>query len=1166
MPSSRYSVTRYMGVLIFFFSSLALFGQTTGAVTGAIVDPSSAPVVGAEVKLTSAATGLNLTATSDGQGNFQFLLVPPGNYALTAGAQGFKSFRREGIVVEADRSQAVPIALTIGQVTETVEVQSGAVLLEANTSEVGTVMDRAKIDNLPLSGRNPMGLANLIPTVRGLSAFGGPVLETFRSGAVNIGGGTPISQGWLIDGLPDDKIGDAAGGITFLTVDATQEFKVITNTPSAEYGRTGGGIISIISKGGTNEYHGLLFEYLRNTEMKANDFFSNRSGFPRTQLNVNQYGGTFGGPLKKDKIFFFYNYEGYKERRGFGRVNTAPTDLQRSGDFSQTFAANGGLILIYDPSTTRPNPAVPGGYVRTPFPGNKIPLNRQGALAQKIFSIYPRPNTQGAPVTGINNLFQRGSQPSNRYDTGLKVDYNISDRQRIAVRYTRDVVSWNYANFWYNPNVPMSGLLESEGRYTHIPRNSFSMVYTNTLSPTLLLDAKLGYNRDWETGVGVLSQKYGDGYKLTDLGYPANYAAELPTGRFTPKGNIPNLNISDLVTANGFVNVLMGSSENYRVGYDPAASISITKVKGSHNVKVGYLYVLYGFNTGNGPSRGLFAFDRGFTQGPDPNRASATAGFGMASFLLGTPSGTQQSNSPLQHYNTNASRFHALFVQDDWKVARKLTLNLGMRWESEQPITDRSGVVTNIDLNIPSPLQVPGMSLKGGATFPNTQGGWNASYRHFQPRGGFAYQVTDKLVARGGYGITFIPTKGYALPSFSGFRTNNPMVTSLDNGLTPFNTMANPFPSGLEKPANEGLGAMTAVGSDLQGWNRGISPGFSQQWNLTVQYQPWRNWLIEVAYLGNRGEHLLTSQPINFNQIDPQYLALGNQLNQSVSNPFYGIIKTGPLSNPTVARQQLLRPYPHFNSINGTFAYLGDSIYHAGTLKVEKRFDHGFSLLLAYTKSKLIDGAVGAAGSTRGAAGAISATDPNTPILNWYNLRAERSRSIEDVPQRIVLTGMWEVPFGKNLKGVQRLIAYGWHLNAISTLQGGLPIAIQSGNTNRPNVVSGQNPASGEQTLTRWFNTAAYSVVAPFTYGNASRTIPNVSGPGIQNIDCSIFKDFSIRERFKLQFRGEAFNLFNTPLFDVPGRDVNTASFGVVSSQLTGPGPRELQFSLRLSF
>jgi hypothetical protein len=359
---------------------------------------------------------------------------------------------------------------------------------------------------------------------------------------------------------------------------------------------------------------------------------------------------------------------------------------------------------------------------------------------------------------------------------------------------------------------------------------------------------------------------------------------------------------------------------------------------------------------------------------------------------------------------------------------------------------------------------------------------------------------------------------------------------------------------------------MTGIGSDLQGYVRSITPGYAQQWNVTLQYQPRNNWLIETAYLGARGVRLLTSQNINYNQIDPQYLAEGNQLLQSVQNPFYNIILTGPLSNQTITRQQLLLPYPQYTSVTGDNGFLGNSIYHGFTLKVEKRFSQGFSILLAYTASKLIDGAVGSGGSTRGAAFGLSASDPNSPILNWYNLRAERSKGIEDVPQRIILTALWELPVGKHAAGWRRFALSGWHLNTITTLQSGLTIAPISTATNRPNVVAGQDPSLPESTLTKWFNTAAYTAALPFTYGNASRTIPDVQGPGVRNIDFSLFKDFNVTERYRLQFRAEAFNLFNTPAFDVPGRDVTSQTFGVVTAISGSPASRELQFSLRLTF
>jgi hypothetical protein len=334
-----------------------------------------------------------------------------------------------------------------------------------------------------------------------------------------------------------------------------------------------------------------------------------------------------------------------------------------------------------------------------------------------------------------------------------------------------------------------------------------------------------------------------------------------------------------------------------------------------------------------------------------------------------------------------------------------------------------------------------------------------------------------------------------------------------------------------------------------------------QQWNFTLQFEPRSNWLMEGAYVGSKGTHVLTNQFINLDQISPANLLLGNALLQPVANPFYGKILTGPLSGPTVPRQQLLRPYPQYNSVLGGWTSLGDSIYHAFALKVEKRFSQGFSLLAAYTISKTIDGAVGNGGMARPG----GANDVN--IINWYDLRSERSKGIEDIPQRAVLTALWALPFAKQGNPVMRFALGGWQINAIATLESGRSIALNSGGvTNRPNVVPGQDPNSGTRTLDRWFNTAAYSVPLPFTYGNSSRTIPNVMSDGIKNLDLSLFKDFRIRERMKLQFRAEAFNLTNTPVFETPVVDVQSRTFGVVTATAFSPKPRELQMALKLTF
>lgn len=1130
-----------------------------------MTDPSDAAVPGAAMKLTNTNTGLSLSVQADQGGAFQFLQIPPGTYVLGASSTGFQTYRREGISVAAGSSVVVPVQLVVGDVSQTIEVQGGAPLLELDTSSVGTVMDQKRLQDLPLIARNALGLANLVPTVRGISDFGQQVTGTFFQ-LVNIGGAPALSNAYLMDGVPNDAIGDRGTPMTYLPIDATEEFKVLTSSFSAEYGRTAGGVVSIISKGGTNEFHGNLFEFNRNTVTKANDFFANRAGVARPILNVNQYGGSVGGPIIKDKLFFFANYEAYTERRTFNRVVTSPTDLQRSGDFSQTRAANGSVITIFDPLTSTPNPSGTG-FIRSPFPNNAIPPGRLSVLARNMLALYPKGNTAGAAVTGINNLVQTGSQPTDRYNVGGRLDYYLSAQRRFAARYHWDRVTWIYPNYWKNT------VLETDGRLLTVGRPSASFQYTDTLSATTLLEVKLGYNREYEVGLGTTLQDYGKGFDPVALGYPANLIAQLQPGRGAPKGSFPQLIIADLP---GVPAGLGRSTSIYRGSSALASSLALTKVMGSHNLRMGYQYTKYEINVGN-LGVPVFNFDRGFTQGPNATQASATGGFGVASFLLGYAA---NGNYPYNPENAQKVNWHGLFVQDDWKVSRKLTLNLGLRWEYEQPLTDRFNIFTNIDLNAPSPLNVPGLNLRGGASYPAFNGGartfWDPSYRHFAPRPGFAYQVRRNLVVRGAYGIGWIPTKGYPFTQASGFTYTNNMIASINGGVTPYNTMADPFPNGIQKPVASSLGLRTDVGSTLLGLTRSISPGYTQQWNLSMQYQPASNWVVEAAYIGDRGVHLMANQPVNYNQLNPQHLALGSQLQAQVANPFYNVITVGPLSTPTIARGQLLRPYPQFTDVLGSFAFIGDSIYHALTLKVDKRFSQGFSLLLAYTNSKLIDSSAGSGGSLRGATGTSSASAPSSPIQNWYDRRRERSKSAEDVPQRLVLTGLWEVPFGKRMQGWQRRVFDGWQMSTIATLQSGFPIAPIAGNVtftgtgaaslaNRPNA-TGQNPAAvTESTLARWFNTAAYSVPAPFTYGNAGRTIPNMAGPGSQNVDFSIIKNIPINERITMQLRGEAYNLLNTARFDLPGRDATAQSFGLVQAVIVNSS-REMQFSLKLTF
>jgi outer membrane receptor protein involved in Fe transport len=1115
--------------------------QVTGTITGNVADSSGAPIPGVQVRLSNPATGLQRAVSTDAEGNYRFLVVPPGNYTIDVSQQGFKAVRRDGIVVEADRSLAVPLRLEVGTVSEVIEVQGGAQLLEPNTSSLGTVMDQRKVEELPLNGRNPLGLANLIPTVRGIGYFGGQVLSSWRLAAVSIGGGPPLGNGFLVDGIASEKI-TVAGTQTFLSIDSTQEFKVLTNAISAEFGRTAGGIISIVSKSGTNEFHGNLFEFLRNDNLNANDFFSNKAGRKLGSLAYNQFGGTIGGPIKRDKLFFFFNYDAFRERRASQATITSPTALERAGDFSDTRTANGNLIVIYDPTTTQPDPARPGGFIRAPFAGNRIPAARIDTVSKNVLTYYPTPNLPGQQYTHAQNLFLQGPGPIDRNAITGKVDYNISAARRVGVRYTWDDLNWQFARLWGTPAEP-------DGRAVLIPRNSSSINYTDSFSPTLLLEARAGFNRENEHFFTP-----SEGFDITSLGMPEAFKKQAYVGKGADTGRFPYINVADAALFGAIAS--RGGPSNTIL-----ASAAVTKISSNHTIKTGYEYRFYAANDyGREYSVGNYSFTRAFTQGPNPLQASANAGFGVASFLLGTPA---TGYARLQTDGTASVKYNALFVQDDWKVTPKLTLNLGLRWEYEAPPTDRYNVLTNFDPGIASPLKVPGLDLRGGLTFPGVNGLSRSladySYKNFGPRFGFAYQLQPKTVVRGGFGIMYIPVT--VSLQRTGYTQDTPFVASLDGGLTPQDRMSNPFPNGLTPPTGSSLGALTGVGTSVSGQLRDVKRGYTEQWNFTVQHQPWNNWLFEAGWVGNHGVRLF-GDGRNLNFLSESNFALGTALAQSIPNPFQGIIPTGPLSGPTITRSQSLLPFPQFTGVTGGYSFLNNSIYHALAVKVEKRFSAGFSFLAAYTASKLIDDGQN---TTQVRPGAAIVTGPQ----NWNNLRAERSKSAQDVPQRLVFSALWALPFGKTGSPFLRYAIGGWQLNAIQTIESGTPISLSAsvtGGGNRPNVVPGASSRIGNPTIDRWFNQSAFSNPAPYTWGNVSRTLPDITSDSLYNLDLSLFKNFPIREKMQLQFRAEAFNFTNTPTFDTPGRVLNSATFGVVTATAFNPKPREVQLALRLVF
>ncbi len=1132
-------VSRFIRMLLLAACASSAVAQTiTGSVTGSIVDSSGAVVVGARVTLTNTGTSQTQTAASDSSGNFQFLLLPPGNYVVEVGSPGFKTFRREGVIVEADRSLAVPVSLALGQASETVEVVGGAQLLDPNTSEVGTTIDQQKVMDLPLNARNPMALANLIPGVKGVGYFGNQVLTSWRVGSINIAGGQALTSAFLLDGVANDKMGDASGANTFLTTDSTGEFKIITNSMSAEYGRTTGGVISAISKSGQNAYHGSAFDYLQNTALNANNFFNNAAGTALAPVHQNQFGGSMGGRILKDRLFFFANFEGFIQHLSNSAIFSAPTAAQRAGDFSST-TAGGKQIVIYDPNTTVANPASAGTFIRTAFAGDMIPASRISPFAQAFFSLYPMQNLPGQ----VSNLFLIGQTPTTRYTEGGKLDYLLNSTQRLSVRYTDDRLNETVPDGSYFQSV-----LDNDKKTVFVPRHSGFISYTNTLSPTMVLDVRSSINRDYDQATPwSFVGKNANTNWLAFLQLPQSFINQLPP----LAQQFPALTISGLGGALGGY----GSAIQNRAAYEWGSVVSLTKVAGRHTVKTGYQYTLYRGNPYD-QAPPAFTFNAGFTQGPNPTVASANAGYGTASMELGLPASgsyTYQNSHEYQELD------HGLYVQDDWKVNQKLTLNLGMRWEYQGPFTDRHNEMTNFSLTATTTAN--GVPLVGGTIFPGTagipRGVVDQTWEHFAPRFGFAYQAMSKIVVRGGYGIFWVPERGVLEPAATGYSQQTTMVTSLNNGINPYNTIANPYPQGLVQPTGSSAGLLTGLGGAVSGQLRGVRQGYAQQWNLTLQYSPRNNWLIEGAYLGNKGTHL-EQFTNNIDQLNPTLLSLGNALNNQVPNPYYGLIANGQLSTPTITMQQSLLPFPQFTSVSGGYYYPGASFYNAFTLKVEKRLSQGFSILLSYANSKLLDAA--AATST------VTGGNTSTGILNFYNLlEGEYSKAVQDIPQRLVLTGLWAEPFFKQGSQWQRLALGGWNISTVASFQSGQTLSISATNnlgTNRPNVVSGVSDQVANPSLSQWFNTAAFSIPAPFTYGDSSRTIPNVMGPRLINVDFALYKDFVIKERITATLRGEAFNLANRPDFNSPATNASLSTFGTITSTLVNPLPRNCQVSL----
>jgi hypothetical protein len=1141
-------------------AAAGLVGQiVTASLDGTVTDPSGAVVPAAKVKVVNTSTNFEVHATTDTDGRFLFPSLPPGGpYTVTVEAAGFNTEERSGLTLDVNQAARLNIQLRVGSATETVKVTADAPLIEPGTSTMGQVINTQNITNLPLNQRNAYSLVFLAPGVTG------SVSNQYNSANISINGGRPGSTDILVDGIPSSPpLANPIEGLSvFPSVDSVQEFKVQTNTYSAEFGRAGSGVINLIYKSGTNEFHGSAFEFLRNSDLDSNGFFANRSGTPLPSFKRNQFGGTLGGPVDipklyrgKDKTFFFFGYEGLRQGSATNLNTSVPTAAQRAGDFSKTLNAAGQLVVIYDPTTTVPSGS---GYVRTPFPGNVIPANRIDPVAKNVVNYYPQPNLPGAVNSGLNNYFVSSSSVLNTNQIDAKVDEAVSDKSRFFVRYSRRGLQQPVP-----PLFPSDIRVAQNNDAQPQASNSAAIDYVRTFSATNLLEVRYGFAR---TKLNFMSESLG--FDPTKLGFPSYIAA-----------NADHLLFPGIAPANYYTLGGAAAGDTRDPGFENhLLGVSNTRILGAHSLRIGWEGRLMRVNdTESGSSTGNFSFTNAITQGPNPNAATSTAGNSIASLLLGVGSGTMTINSKDV---ATQSKYYALYVQDDWKATRKLTLNLGVRYDLDIPRTERYNRMETFDPSAASPLAAQtGISgLRGGVRFVGVNGysreQFNPDWNNIGPRVGFAFQADSKTVLRGGYGIFYAASYRGANSTVGtqGFSASTSYVGSPD-GLTPSVYLSNPFPNGLNKPAGSSQGLLTGIGSTfetpLYGDNR---VPYTQNWDFDIQRELPGNILVDASYVGSHGVHLNMAgeNDYNLDQLTPNVIALGSALQKSVPNPFYGIITTGPEAAATIPQSYLLAPFPQYTGVQITYPTGGYTIYHAFQLKVEKRFSHGLTALASYTDQKLIDDY-----------SIISNVGNNTGgIQNIYNGAGERSISSNDISQRLVISGVFELPIGRGRalgrswnRALDALIG-GWQVNGIASYQTGFPVSITTQNTCTNcgnNVLRPNNNGTSAELggpisarMNKYFDTTVFSQPAPFTFGNVSRTLPDVRGPGQQDIDLSLFKNFKPVERLTVQFRAEAFNVLNQVVFGMPNGTLSNAAFGTITG--TANSPRSIQFGLKLLF
>jgi hypothetical protein len=1195
---------------LFFFSSF-LFAQVfSGSLTGVVTDESGAVLPNARVVLTDEDKGFTYTAASDAEGRYVLRNLPPGRYELAVTFTGMEPYDRKEIVLSVGLNGQADVHFRVKGATQTVDVGASAALLQTQDASTGQLVNQKFINDLPLTSRSVYNLAELSPGVSqpAGSSFG------LNAGATNFvsNGGRNSTADIVMDGVSQTN-SEQNGGVTTALytppVDAVQEFKVQQNTYSADVGFGGNTVINVVTKSGTNQFHGSAYEFLQNSDLNANNFFNNRNGVGIPPQKQNQFGGTLGGPIRKDKFFFFVDYQGTLSTNTGTATAGVPDSAERQGNFGELCGRAGGTFngqgqcsaaagQIWDPLSgtfnSTLNGAVRNQYV--PFnnlatyqsPGNpnlvgtpyQLP-NRPGNLidpvALKMLQYFPMPNVGvgTAAYNPLNNwIGANGSSSSDhRFDT--KFDYRLSDSSTLTGHFSRDLSNGQNVNCFGNVADPCTQGPNNGHAY------SASVAYTRTFTPTLVFNLTYGWTRSDSHTEGVAAD-YPDFSPVTTLGLPQY----ITTSGFTATPNITFGNGYQAVSSQNL------GSQTYSILQYPSDTHDLTasfdKIKGSHELKFGYegrLHILSFLQVGNPEGQFNFA-QTGTSQTP----ANGTGGDPLASLLIGYPQGG--SGYGVDVAVTTQNYQHAWYFQDNWRVNSRLTVNLGLRYELTLPRTERYNRMSFLDPSAASPLQVPGLpNLMGGLQFASNSNPspYKVDPMNFGPRVGVAYRTKGDIVIRTGYGIFFDNSKGGVSGTgeggYTGFNWTTPLITTYNNdGATPAARLSNPFPNGVTLPPGSSQGLLTAVGLGVTAPlpTQNNTP-YVQTWNFGLQRQIKGNILLDANYVGTKGTHLYFGGAGSIDYLGSFAEGLSptqvGQLTSRVANPFYGII-TNPsssLSSKTVPAYQLLLPYPQFTGFSTQDPPWANSIYNALQLRVEKKFSNGLQLLTSYVWSKSIDDSSVTCGCTTWLGGSTSLQDPNKRFL-------ERSVSQFDIPQVLQFSYTYAFPFGRgkrfgsNINRGVDLALGGWQTNGIWRFDDGMPLTLTVSNSQplptygaqRPNLSGTLTKNAGSNLLNQYFaDPQVATTPAQYAIGNAPREISSVRAPGTATTALSLFKQFKLdfmREGSLLEFRVEAFNALNHPQFGLTGASltVGASSFGQVTEQANSP--RQVQLALKLYF